>query len=231
MTGLYSERFDGVRSGAVRGLALAALLALAACGSTSLTSQPDVPPSDEAAPIALTPKTSPQGDGGGNALTAKVEDGELRKAIERYRITKQRGESTYDFAGVDLTGDGRPEALVLFTGADWCQKTGCSLVIFQREQVGYKAVSHITSVHGPVLAGRDANFGWRDLIVKTGGGGAPSRAVRLVFAGKGYPANALLQPEASRDQLSQAQQILVETATAASPASGTAAAPPPGDAN
>lgn len=210
------------RPAALRGAALVALLALAGCGGGAISSSD--PAGEEAAPIALTPKAGPQGDSGG-ALAGKVDDVELRKAIDRYRIVKQRGESTYDIAGVDLTGDGRPEALVLFTGGDWCQKTGCSLVVFQKEQMGYKPVSHITSARGPVLVGRDSNFGWRELIVKTGGGGAPQRDVRLVFAGKGYPGNALLQPEATRDMVGQAQQILVESPVAtASPAAGDASA-------
>lgn len=229
MTGLHLEWRHGCSAKALRGAAVVALLTLAGCGSGAMSTS-EAPTGEEAAPISLTPRTSSTNDSGA-ALAAKVEEPELRKAVERYRIIKQRGESPYDFAGVDLTGDGRLEALVLFTGADWCQKTGCSLVIFQKEQVGYKAVSHVTSARGPVLVGRESNFGWRDLLVKTGGGGSPERMVRLVFAGKGYPGNALLQPEAPRDLTSQAQQILVETGTAANPANADGAATPPASTN
>ena len=63
---------------------------------------------------------------------------ELRKAVERYNLAKQRTPGPYEVAGVDLNGDGKSEAMVIFSGPDWCQKTGCSLVVFQEEPVGYR---------------------------------------------------------------------------------------------
>lgn len=185
----------------------ASALLLAACGGGAGTSSI----AEDEAPIALAPKTS-TAQGGGSALTGTINDAELRKAVDRYRMVKQRTESAYDSAAADLNGDGRAEAIVMFTGKDWCQKTGCSLVVFQQDQTGFKPVSHITSARPPVSVGVDANYGWRDLIVKTGGGGAPIRDARLAFTGKGYMANALLQPEPTRETLSQAQQIMTESA-------------------
>jgi hypothetical protein len=187
------------------GALFGAALALASCGATHSESAAD----DTAAPIALMPKQTASTQG---VLTTGVDETELRKAIDRYRIVKHRSESAYISAGADLNGDGRAEALVLFSGQDWCQNTGCSLVIFQMEQTGYKPVSHIISARAPVGAGPDSSFGWRDLIVKTGGGNAPLRDVRLAFSGRGYPANALLQPEPTRETLAQVQPILAETA-------------------
>ena len=204
------RRHAGGAKAFARGAALAVLLTLAACGGSSSGPEASI---SEQAPMALTPKNSDGAPDGGGVLAAKVKEAELRKAVDRYRITKQRSESPYDFAGVDLNGDGRPEAIVLFTGQDWCQKTGCSLVVFQEEQFGYRPVSHITSARPPIMAGPDVSFGWRDLILKTGGGAAPVRDVRLAFTGKGYPGNALLQPEPAKETLARAQQILAESAS------------------
>lgn len=201
-----------------KGAALGALLLLAGCGGG--IGGPEAPAEDQA-PIALAPKSTgstPDGGSSSGVSAVKLKEAELRKAVDRYRITKQRAESPYDFAGVDLNGDGRPEAVVLFTGADWCQKTGCSLVVFQEEQFGFRPVSHITSVRAPIMAGPDVSFGWRDLILKTGGGAAPVRDVRLAFTGKGYPGNALLQPEPSKETLGRAQSVLAESAVAATAA-------------
>jgi hypothetical protein len=185
--------------------AVAAALALAGCGAST---SPDATFAAQG-PIALTPKQD-AASGGPGALSGKVNEPELRKAVERYNLAKARAAGPYEFSGVDLNGDGKPEAIVLFTGPDWCQKTGCSLVVFQEEQVGYRPVSHITSARPPVMIGPEATFGWRDLMVNTGGGNAAVRTVRLGFSGKGYPANALLQPEPVSEMLSRSQQIMAE---------------------
>ena len=197
------------RTALARGAALAALAMLMGCGGGGGIGGPETSLNGQT-PLALTPKSTGSTDGGSGVSTVSLKEADLRKAIDRYRIVKRRTESPYDFAGVDLNGDGRPEAVVLFSGRDWCQKTGCSLVVFQEEQFGYRPVSHITSAHAPVRLGPDTSFGWRDLILKTGGGAAPVRDVRLAFTGKGYPRNALLQPEPTQETLGRAQQILAE---------------------
>jgi hypothetical protein len=61
------------------------------------------------------------------------------------------------------------------------------------------------------MVGPETNFGWSDLIVNTGGGPAPVRTVRLGFTGKGYPGNALLQPEPTAETLARSQGILAES--------------------
>jgi len=188
-------------------LACAAILAgLSGCGASP---GGDGETLSTAAPVALIPNRTDTG--GSNALIAPVNDAELRKAVERYRISKNRGEANIDTAGVDLNGDGSPEALVLFAGKDWCVQTGCSLVVFQLEATGYRPVSHITRVRPPVLVGPDSNFGWSDLLVNTGGGPSPVRTVRLGFIGKGYPVNALLQPEPLTETISRSQGVLAES--------------------
>lgn len=184
---------------------LACLGALAACGGAN---GPEAS-LNEQAPTALTPAR--EQTGGPSALVGQVNDAEVGKAVERYGLTKQRKLEQYEIAGVDLNGDGRSEALVLFTGQDWCQRTGCSLVVFQEEQTGYRQVSHMISVRPPLMVGPETSFGWRDLIVRTGGGAAPVRTVRLGFTGKGYPANALLQPEPVSEMLSRSQEVMAET--------------------
>jgi hypothetical protein len=189
---------------------MAAILSLGGCGGGSGGLLGSSPASETEAPIALTPRSG-GAQGPGKALTGEIDKAELRKAIERYRIIKKRSVGRYKTAAADLNGDGRVEAIVLFSGDDWCKKTGCSLVVFQMEQTGFRPVAHVTSAHAPVLVGPGQNYGWRDLIVKTGGGAAPVRQVRLGFTGKGYPRNALLQPEPTGETLSQSQQIMQES--------------------
>jgi hypothetical protein len=209
MSMLYIRQIRSAGAGFKAVPALVALLALAACG---VTGSPETTALSSQEPIALTPAAKQDAaPGGSGALSGKVNEPELRKAVERYNLAKQRTPGPYEFAGVDLNGDGKSEAVVMFTGPDWCQKTGCSLVVFQEEQVGYRPVSHITSARPPVLIGPEASFGWRDLMANTGGGNAPVRTVRLGFSGKGYPANALLQPEPIAEMLGRSQQVMGET--------------------
>ncbi len=190
--------------------------ALAACGSGDKPGAAVTPGASnaDAGPLALAPrKTGPL------TIVMPVNQDALTKAVERLRITKKKGESPFDQGGADLNSDGRAKALVLFTGPDWCSPQGCTLVIFEPSDVGYKPISQIIGVKAPVAAGPGSNAGWRDLIVKTGA----SKIVRLQFTGGGYPTNAAGQADASADVAQS--EVLIQ------PQGGltAAAAPGPGD--
>ncbi len=188
--------------------------ALAACGSGEKPASALAPSTSDSngAPVALSPKKSaPQ------TIAMSVNQEELTKAIERLRITKKKGESPFEQAGADLNSNGRAKALVLFTGLDWCSPQGCTLVVFEPSDVGFRPISQIVGVKAPVAAAPSSNAGWRDLIVKTGA----NKIVRLQFTGGGYPTNAATQPDASADVA--LAEVLIQ------PAIGqTAAASPPG---
>lgn len=168
-------------------ICLAALLA--ACSSADKPGNAGISDSGSN-PIALAPRKAAS-----QSITMTVNQEELGKAIERLRITKKKGESAYDQAGADLNSDGRPKAVVLLTGQDWCSPQGCTLVVFQPSDVGFRPISQIVGVKAPVAVGPGSNAGWRDLIVKTGA----SKIVRLQFTGGGYPTNAATQPDAAAD--------------------------------
>jgi hypothetical protein len=195
--------------------AILAAAALAACGSTDKPASAVAPSGQDtnSGPVALAPhKGAPQ------TIAMAVNQDALTKAIERLRITKKKGDSPYDQAGADLNSDGRAKALVLFTGQDWCSPQGCTLVVFEPGDVGYRPVSQIIGVKAPVAAGPGSNAGWRDLIVKTGS----SKIARLQFTGGGYPSNAAGQPDGGAD-VAQAE-VLIQPAGSqtaiASPAPG-----------
>lgn len=187
---------------------LAIVLAAAGCTSNRTASGPGALETNR--PMKLSPATQPGSTSGTSVTMGELDRAELRKALERYRISLEREQSPVETAGVDLTGDGIAEALVLYTGAAWCTTTGCSFVVFQSGERGYEPVSRTTRVRGPVMVGPASNTGWRDLIVKTGGGAAPVRHVRLGFTGNGYPKNALLQPEPTESTLSQSTEVIAE---------------------
>ena len=191
-----------------------AACALVACGGSSEKPESIVTPgAPDGAPVALAPrKGAPQ------TVAMSVNQDEVAKAAERLRLTKKKKESPFDQAGADLNSDGRAKALVLFTGQDWCSPQGCTLVVFEPSDVGFRPISQIVGVKPPVAAGPGSNAGWRDLIVRTGAG----KVVRLQFTGGGYPTNAAAQPDAASD--ASQSEVLIQ------PASGQAALAAPGEA-
>ncbi|MDX2266129.1 MAG: hypothetical protein NW215_14310 [Hyphomicrobiales bacterium] len=189
------------------------VLAGACAGLGGLTSAPESgATTSPSGPVVLAPTRVDTGAAPtAAAYVGSVDASEVAKAVERYRIQKRREPARYETGAADLNGDGRPEALVLFTGADWCLKTGCSLVVFQAQDFGFRPVSHIVSVRPPVLAAPPGGVGWRDLIVSTGGAGAPVRAVTLAFGANGYAANAIVQPPADTAIAARAEAVIRDT--------------------
>lgn len=176
--------------------ALAAALLLAGCGGGAPRNA-GMTPDEASRPVQLG-----RGLAADEYVSVKgaLDEAEARKAIENYRINKDRAAGPYEMTGADLNGDGTAEAVVLFAGKDWCANTGCSLAILQSGEHGYRPMSRTVRVKSPVVVSTDQTNGWRDLLVSTGGaGGAPLRRVRLRFSGSGYSANAMREEELPPD--------------------------------
>ncbi len=204
----------------VTAIIAAGVLSACSSGGRPASSLAAGEPGSDGAPVALAPQR-----GAGQTIAMATDQDALNKAIERLRITKKKKEGgPFDQAGADLNSDGRAKALVLFTGQDWCSPQGCTLVVFQPVEVGYRPISQTVGVKAPIAAGSGSNAGWRDLIVKTG----TSKIVRLQFTGGGYPVNAAGQPDASAD-VAQSEVLIqpqpANQAAAALPASGGGQAP------
>lgn len=193
--------------------------ALCACGGSGDKPASSIAPQAQdnaGAPVALAPrKAMPQ------SVAMSVNQDDVTKAVERLRITKKKAESAFDQAGADLNSDGRAKALVLLTGQDWCSPQGCTLVVFEPSDVGFRPISQIVGVRAPVGIGPGSNAGWRDLIVKTGA----NKIVRLQFTGGGYPTNAAVQPEASAD--AGQSEVLIQPAGTVTAAASPSVDPAP----
>lgn len=81
------------------------------------------------------------------------------------------GDVRYDIGWFDLDGDGREEAIVLVTGADWCGTGGCTLMVLRQDADSWRVVSQTPGCRKPVVLSDGKTNGWRDLAVVSQGGG------------------------------------------------------------
>ena len=115
--------------------------------------------------------------------------------------------SAYEYAMADLNADAIPDALVLFTGPEWCGSGGCNMVVLRGAKDGFVFVSSSTITRQPVRVLKEARNGWRSLSVSVAGGGSDSGEVLMRFNGKRYPGNPTTQPRAKAADLRDAATL------------------------
>lgn len=120
-----------------------------------------------------------------------------QRAIRQY-VAARGGPANSQFRYVleDMNGDGRNDALALFTLPyhHWCGMAGCTMMVFEGRGGGFSPVTEITNVYGPVILTEEISAGWRDIAVRASGTTRRDRDVALRFDGAQYPPNPLGQP-------------------------------------
>lgn len=150
--------------------------------------------------------------------------GSVRKAFGDGELRTMSG-------SVDLDGDDRPELLVYVVGSTTCGTGGCPLLVFTRAPGGWRLVSTIGPSQTPVGVASRSSSGWRDLVVRIGGGGAASAGMTLSFDGMSYPANPTVRSARVKLAADGGQPVIAEQQSiddaqplpAASPTAGAAA--------
>lgn len=171
-------------------------IALGGCRNSSLaTGVTGTGPSEGSAgaPVRLLRPDKP-GSGAPGSVRMALATKSIARAIKAYQTNKRKRPGGHEIVGADLNGDGKAEALVYFTGDDWCVKTGCTLAIFSLGPRGYRPFATIKRVQPAILVAPQATQGWRDLIASSGKGSIIARTVRLRFSTEGYPRNASVVP-------------------------------------
>lgn len=175
----------------LRSLPFVALLMLTACGPSQPQTMAKTPP----VPIMEVPAQVTPTDIGSA----------IRKALEG------DWEAHYFVAAVDLNGDGRKEVVAYVAGPMVCGTGGCTTFVFTPPgPEGYRLVSRISVVQTPVLVSSSSTQGWRNLVVRIGGGGIASGNSELKFDGKSYPMNPTVLPAERVSDIAGAEVLIPE---------------------
>jgi hypothetical protein len=138
-------------------------------------------------------------------------DGQLDPAIQTFLVASKGPKfSQYDYTRVDLDGDGRRDALVMFSGPHsyWCDMNGCSLSVFKATNNGFVPMSEMFPVRGPMYVSNNRTDGWRNLIVRVSGQSyADAKNVAMNYNGGTYPRNPFFQPSIQLSQMDLGQRI------------------------
>ena len=116
----------------------------------------------------------------------------------------------YEYALVDLNGDGVLGAVVLMTDRDFCGSGGCNMNILRGSGQAFAFVSASSVSRAPIRLLTPAHKGWRSLSVTVSGGGARPREALMKFDGKRYPANPSTQPHATKQDLAGSGELQLE---------------------
>lgn len=123
-------------------------------------------------------------------------DPELEKAFSKeFGLKPGEDNVRYYYNHVDLNEDGASETFVYLTGPILCGTGGCSGLILQRVNGGYKIISRFSLVRTPVIISNDKTNGWKDIIMYVSGGGIEPGYKVLKFDGHTYPLNPSIQPD------------------------------------
>lgn len=119
---------------------------------------------------------------------------DVRHAIEKDYVSEGR-ETRYVDGAADLNGDGRNELIVHVVGSTACGTGGCPTLVFSPagDGDGYRLVATIGLTHPPIVVSPTRSRGWRNLVVRIGGGGAKADNAELAFDGTAYPTNPTVQ--------------------------------------
>lgn len=143
-------------------------------------------------------------------------DAEIEQAIveslggDRTALQQTR----YYYDRIDLSGDGKPEALVYLSGSYTCGTGGCKMLVLEQSGQRYQLVSKMTLVNAPIIVSSEKSAGWKDLVLEVAGGGAGKHYAQMKFDGSTYPVNPSTAPEVAPNSTVNGTAVMNEGITA-----------------
>jgi hypothetical protein len=123
-------------------------------------------------------------------------------------------QTRYYYDRIDLSGDGKPEALVYLSGSYTCGTGGCKMLVLEQSGQQYQLVSKMTLVNAPVIVSSEKSAGWNDLVLEVGGGGAIKHYAQMKFDGSTYPVNPSTAPEVAPNAIVNGTAVMNDGITA-----------------
>ncbi|NJR40315.1 MAG: hypothetical protein HC781_17680 [Leptolyngbyaceae cyanobacterium CSU_1_4] len=123
-------------------------------------------------------------------------------------------QTRYYYDRIDLSGDGKPEALVYLSGSYTCGTGGCKMLILEQSEQHYQLVSQMTLVNAPVIVSAERSAGWNDLVLEVAGGGAVKHYAQMKFDGSTYPVNPSTAPEVAPNSTLNGTAVMNDGITA-----------------
>lgn len=144
-------------------------------------------------------------------------DSRLGESLARYLRTFDSDRGTrYVAAFYDLSGGGKPDAIVYLVGPKWCGSGGCNTLVLEQSGSTWRIVSNQTITWPPIRVLGGTSHGWHDISVWVRGGGVrPGYEADLRYDGKTYREIPSPGPGASTKQAPG--EVVIPSASGAKP--------------
>lgn len=140
-------------------------------------------------------------------------DAVLINAVQTFlKTTEAPVASTYEFVRIDLNGDTRRDALVLFKTpyGYWCGIHGCTMLVLKAHNDKFSLVNAIQPIREPVYISNMNSKGWKNIVLRVSGRADKAKDVVLMFGGRSYPEDPSSLPPYAIDQRQSYTRIFYE---------------------
>jgi hypothetical protein len=144
------------------------LLLLLICACTNTASKTEAITDDQSAAIPTPPPAISQtfDNTQGEPDAERIKTYLIDRFLQRDIPLMQEEDKQFQYAAIDLNGDGREEYFVRFQSSYFCGKEGCTMLILNNDLT---LINRYTMMQPPVHVSADSKNGWRTIMVQSNG--------------------------------------------------------------